>query len=450
MKLAIKLLTAVIVSSLAVMLFIYPAIVITVALNDDTLRETGQSRLVPHWFKATARRYTSWADDYLETSYAASLYHDNVAATEWPMFGSVFFLVTADDLQAQGLIDASADPVADAIEKAARIVVSPDTATWVRTKWGDDYLERENVFYRMLLILGLASYERVTGDRQYRPLMSSQRKSLAGELEAASLYLGDDYPGECYPNDVLWAVAAIQRAAALEQTNHNELAERLIDVYDGPIKATEGLPAFQVDARSGRILQGARGCGNSGILPFAFELDPKTAAKWYDAYAAGFWKDNGWITGFTEEPLGSTQGFMDVDSGPVLFELGSVASAFGIGASRAAGRLDHTVPLTLEAIACSWPTPFGFLVPGLMGTLAADSWPLGETALLFSMTRSIRSETVTPYQGGIPYAVCALLLLYAGLGAFFLIMEIRALKRYLNTEPDNTVKACDAIRKDTP
>ena len=159
--------------------------------------------------------------------------------------------------------------------------------------------------------------------------------------------------------------------------------------FDGPLKAAEGLPAFQAESRSGQILQGARGCGNSGILLFAAELDPVVAAHWYSAYEKNFWKDTGWIAGFTEMPQESREDFMDVDSGPVLFEIGSVASAFGIGAAKTVGRIDHAAPLTMEAVACSWPTPFGLLIPGLMGRLAVKSWSLGEVALLFSMTRPV-------------------------------------------------------------
>ena len=68
----------------------------------------------------------------------------------------------------------------------------------------------------MLLILGLSSYEKITGNTQYHAVMSRQRVTLAEELAKAKLHLRDDYPGECYPADMLWAVAAIQRAARLD------------------------------------------------------------------------------------------------------------------------------------------------------------------------------------------------------------------------------------------
>ena len=413
----------------ALLFFVYPAIVVARLVLDPDLRQRGESRFVSRAFESAAPRYLAWATDYLDSRQAGSLHPDDVAATEWPMFGSVFFLVTAEDLQTQGRIDATQGVLREAVEKAAEIVASPVTATWVRTKWGESYLEHENVFYRMLLILGLSSYESVTGNLDHHVLMSSQRQQLARELAAARLPLLDDYPGECYPNDVLWAVAAIQRAARLDHANHDDLARSLMAAFDGPIRAPEGLPAFQVDSKSGRILQRARGCGNSGILLFAPELDPVIAGAWYRAHETHFWKDTGWIAGFAETPHGTSQDFMDVDSGPVLWGIGSAASAFGIGAAKSAGRLDHAVPLTLEAIACSWPTPFGYLIPGLLGRLAANGGCLGEIALLFSMTRPVQGPKIVPFDGSIPGIVWILLATYSGLGLLFLGSGIRSLRR---------------------
>jgi hypothetical protein len=246
---------------------------------------------------------------------------------------------------------------------------------------------------------------------------------------------------------MLWAVAAIQRAARLDGTRHDELVRSLMKAFDGPLKAPEGLPAFQADSRSGRIIQGARGCGNSGILLFAYELDPTVAGQWYRNYEKGFWKDTGWIAGFTEMPLESDDGFMDVDSGPVLFHIGAVASAFGIGAAKTAGRIDHAAPLTMEAVACSWPTPFGFLLPGLMGRLAVKSWSLGEVALLFSMIRPTLAAETVPFEGHTPYVVWLMLAVYAGSGLFLIWFEIRSCRRLFRRRSEMNAKAIAATAK---
>jgi hypothetical protein len=428
-RLGFRLTVSGVVIALSLVLFIYPAVILGILIFDTQLKQTGQSRLVPLWFNSAAGRYAAWAHTYLATNYAQSLDHNNIAATEWPMFGSVFFLVTAEDLHRQGKIDATRTAVRDAVEKAAQIVASPTTATWVRTKWGPGYLDNENVFYRMLLLMGLSSYEQITGNRQYHKLMSSQRIALAEELSKAKLHLRNDYPNECYPTDVLWAVAAIQRAARLDNADHDLLAKGLIAAFDGPLKTPLGLPAFQVDARSGLILQEARGCGNSGILQFAAELGPDVAAGWYDAYQQHFWKDTGWAVGFTEMPRDCRRQVADVDSGPILFGFGSVASTFAIGAANTVGRCDHAAPLTMEAVACCWPTPFGFLIPGLMGRVAVQSWSLGEVALLFSMTRPTYAAQPIPFEGPTPPIVWLLLAVYAGLGLLAIWFEIRSCRR---------------------
>ncbi len=163
------------------------------------------------------------------------------------------------------------------------------------------------------------------------------------------------------------------------------------------------------------------------------ELDPAVAGRWYDAYAEGFWKDTGWVAGFTEMPRESTKKLMDVDSGPVLCDIGSVASAFGIGAAKAAGRFDHAAPLTMEAVACSWPTPFGFLLPGIMGRMAVKSWSLGEVALLFSMTRPTLAAETVPFHGPTPWIVWLLLAVYLGAGVFFIWFEMRSWRRLIRT-----------------
>ena len=410
---------------------LYPAGVVARLLLDAELRQTGLSSALPDWFEATSARHADWAEAFLDSGKAAKVNHWEVAATEWPMFGSVFYLVTAQELHDRGLVDATRGVIRDAVELSAEIVASPETATWVRTKWGDDYLERENCFYRMLLVKGLAAHQSIIGSGRHDELLVQQTHLLAAEIAAAPLHLIDDYPYECYPNDILWAVAAIQRSGHLRGEDYTDLIRSFMDTFNGPKITVNGLPAYQMNSQQGYILQLPRGCGNSGILQFAAELDPEIAQSWYAAYARDFWKDNGWLAGFTEVPVGSKDSVMDVDSGPVALEFGSVASAFGIGAAISVGRLDHSVPLTLEAVACSWPTPWGFMIPKLMGMAEVDSPTLGEVALLFSMSRPSQIDKVVPYSGNVPGIVWIMLAAYSGVGTMFIVLEIRGMRRAL-------------------
>ena len=439
MKLKLKMILAGVLILLKMILFIYPAIIITLVIIDPELKSSGQSQLVPMWFKTTASKYHSWACNYLRTDYAVSQNSYDVAATEWPMFGSVFFLLTAQELQEQGKIDATNGNIRLAVDKAVEIVSSEKTATWVKKKWkrsyletGKSYLEKENVFYRMLLIMGLSSYESITGDAKHHALTLQQSKTLAKELSIAKFHLRDDYPNQCYPCDLLWAVAAIKNVNRLE---HNpieitKLTKSLMSVFNSTIQSKTKLPAFQVNSKTGHIIQDARGSGTSGILQFAAMLDIKTAKEWYGAHEKHFWKNNHWFAGFREFPKG-VPGFMDADTGPIVNEFGSVASMFAIGASKSVGRLDHTVPLTVEAVAYLWPTPFGFLIPSVAGKLAVDSWSLGDVALLFSMTRPIYEEKTIPFKGALPWSIWGILFGFIGIGSLLIWLEIRWLRQLI-------------------
>src|SRR5271165_6733164 len=125
------------------------------------------------------------------------------------MFSSVFFLWATEALQEGWNADpslAKVEPrrkVAEAIEAAVELIADPNHAAWVKKHWGAHYLGRENIFYRMLLISGLTSYQKLTGQTRYESLLAEQVGLLAKEIDASPHGLLDDYPGECYPIDVL-------------------------------------------------------------------------------------------------------------------------------------------------------------------------------------------------------------------------------------------------------
>ena len=85
----------------------------------------------------------------------------------------------------------------------------------------------------------------------------------------------------------------------------------------------------------------------------------------------------------------------------------------------------------MEVVAGSWPTPFGFIIPGLMGRAAVKSWSLGEVALLFSMTRPTHAAQQVPFTGRTPPMVWLLLAVYAGVGLFSIGFEVRSCRRLL-------------------
>jgi hypothetical protein len=110
---------------------------------------------------------------------------------------------------------------------------------------------------------------------------------------------------------------------------------------------------------------------------------------------------------------------MDVDSGPVIAGFGFAASAFGVGMTRAQGRMDQAAPLTAEMLVSCMPTATGrLLLPKLLSD-ATDAPYLGETGILFCMTRQpvsgierSGSLVMTPF-------VWEVMTLYVGLSILF-------------------------------
>lgn len=406
----------------AVFFGFFPAVTTARVVLSSSLRQRGQIEDLGEWFVATQKRYDRWAENYLSTRRAATVQQEDVAATEWPLFGSVFFILSAEELVHSGELPLT-NELRASLMRASSLIADPVSGTWVQQKWGPGYLEKENVFYRMLVMLGLNSYANITGDRQYAALVEKHAIGLRRELASAPYHVLDDYPGECYPSDVLWATAAIARVAAVPQQERDQLSYDVMSTLAGTLSDQDGLPPMLVDSRKGTVTQGARGCSTSGLLSFAYELDPRTAEDWYARYEEHYWESGHFVVGFREHVRGSEKSFSDVDSGPIVFGVGTVASLFGIGAARSAGRYDHAAPLTMEAVAATWPTPFGLLVPGVMGWAATDSWCLGETALLFAMTRPNRSDRSIAFTGSPPLAVRGFIFLYGALGAGLLLRE---------------------------
>ncbi|MFB3896042.1 MAG: hypothetical protein ACE14V_07045 [bacterium] len=424
--------------------FIYPAFVSIKLAIAPSFRKPELNNYTLSMFYTVSKEYEHWANHYRKSKYAGSVATENVAGTEWPMFGSVFYLIIADDIKSDL---ASRDPkylkrvtpqMMKSVEAAAAIVADTTTATWVQQIWGKDYLKKENVFYRMLLISGLAHYEHLSGKTTYRAILAEQTESLSAELSKAKYHLLDDYPGECYPNDILWSAAAILYADKILGTNHQLLANQVMHTFTSVSTTEFGIPPYMAEPDTGKMVERPRGCGNSGILIYAPVLDSKIAKQWYQNYEKYFWQDNGFCRGFREHSKTLNYSYSDVDSGPVIGGYGSVAAVFGIGAARANGRLDHSVPLTQEVIVCCYPTPFGLLIPKVMGWSLADSACLGETALLFSMTRKVQATGVVPFTGRTPLLVWVAFLIYFSLGLVLLYLEYRSWKKWLKKPEPST------------
>jgi hypothetical protein len=319
---------------------------------------------------------------------------NDIPGTEWPPFGSVFYLWGVENLQdawEAGDHSAGAEPrvfAREAIIAASELVIDPNHASWVKQHWGADYLHRENIFYRMLIIAALTTREKLLGDHAHLDLLRDQVETLADEVDSSRTGLLDDYPGQCYPGDVMAALMCIKRADTVLGTDHSKVVERGLRAFTGTRATRHQLPPFAANARTGVPMSEARGCANAYMCLTSPELWPAQARRWFELYDKFFWQQRITALGYREyaRDVPHSEWTAEVDGGPVIAGHGVAAGAFGIGAARKNGRFDRAYPLSAELLATVIELPNGMLaVPRLLSDLS-DAPMLGEAAILWLLT----------------------------------------------------------------
>jgi len=409
--------------------------------SDDGLRAPGGSAFAFAWHEKLSERYERYAQRRVASGLAAEVDTYDIAGTEWPLFGSVFYLWATLQLQESWEKDHSLAEVAPresargAIEAATTLVLDEKHATWVKAHWGaDEYLRRENVFYRMLVMWAIVAHHELTGSGEHLETLRGQVESLVAELAASPFGLLDDYPGQCYPSDVVAALAAVRRADAILGTDHGDFLQAAVRGFEGALAQPLGLPPYAANARTGVPLDGSRGCGNSYFCSFAPEIWPARGEGWYGAYVEHFWQRNWFAAGFREFPAGQGEPwYFDVDAGPVLGGFGSAASAFGVAAARSNGDFQRAYPLSAELVAFSWPLANGTLLLPRLVSDRKHAPHLGEVAILFQLSREpVVASVGAAADGGIgaiPGCVWLLLGVQLLLGAFIASRGTRRLRR---------------------
>ncbi|MBI5546568.1 MAG: hypothetical protein HY901_22020 [Deltaproteobacteria bacterium] len=434
---SIRILNLLMLAALASFAFLAPGFALVGDLREEAIRGPGIASSTRQLHRALTPRFEAWARERVSSGRAANAPLHDVPTTEWPMFTAVFYLMATDELQLDWQRGGRADErppmegARGAVDAARDLLLDPVHHSWVRTHWGDGYLHRENVFFRSLIVGGLTSYARLTGERGSLPMLRDQVETLATALDQSENGLLDDYPGECYPIDVLAAIGFIRRADAVLGTDHSAFVHRALRAFEGPMADELGLVPYRVDLQTGEQVQPSRGIGNSWIAVFAPELWPEQARDWYAEYARAFWQDRGWAAGFREFARGtpSSEWLFEIDAGPVLDGFGTSASAFGIAAARRNGRFDHAYTLSAQLAAASWRLPGGTLLAPRILSHAADAPYLGEAAILYFQTVQPADGVPVVTGGETPGLVYIGFAVYFGVSGAALALLGRALRR---------------------
>ena len=364
-------------------------------LTDPGLGADEPSRFAIRFHRLFASHYADYARDRVASGAATELTTFQIAETEWPLFGSVFFLWATEQLQADYEENPSlfrAEPrvyASEAIEAATDLVLDPGHATWVRDHWGDGYMEEGNCFYRMLVMSAITAHHRLTGSTTHVPLLREQVDLMKAELLATRTGLIEDYPSQCYPGDVVAAIVAIVRAEELLGTPDPAFAELIgLRLFRPGQPGRFGLPPYAANAETGVPFDHSRGCSNSYFTTFAPHAWPRGAQEWFQSYLDGFWQQDWFGAGFREFPRDAgNASYFDVDAGPVVWGWGASATSFGVGAARTNGHFGHAKAMATQMIAACWPMLDGEFLLTKYAFESEHAPYLGQAAMLFQLTR---------------------------------------------------------------
>lgn len=413
--------------------FLCPALIsLWTLVSDPGLQTGGPTKLAFKIHRSVSGKIPAYVDDRIASGIATTLGPHQIEATEWPVYGAFFYLTATAELQEQWAKNpklASKSPKetgAMAIEASVRILLDEGHAHWVRDYWGDDYLEDENCFYRMLLVGGLTAHAKLTGSADHLPFLEKICEDMAADLDRSRHGLIDDYPAQCFPADVIAAIEMIRRAAKLYHQDRDQWAKdalnRILDLTDGK------LPSYTASSKTGQAWTSTRGCTNGFCLPYIRQIDPELGEKLYQESQYLFWEEGILAQGWREfpRPIDVGRYYFDPDSGPVILNMGTAATGLGLGVARSYGDSERSSILGLELLSTSFPTVTGRLpIPSLVANRKhAPYFP--EIVLMAQLAKTSEAPS---QRGPIPLIFSVFVILQLLLGTLFLRLAVRFWKK---------------------
>ncbi len=210
----------------------------------------------------------------------------------------------------------------------------------------------------------------------------ARSRELAGAFAGSPTHHLDSYPGECWPADQLAALASLVAHDRLFGTDLARAADAWKAWTLAHLDPAVGLPAGRIDSRSGRALEPARGCGTSWILSLLPRVDAALAREFYARYAGRFGTTRLGFRAFAEWSAGAGDD-PDVDSGPIVWGVGTVATGVGLAAARAAGDAATSADVysLAQVLGFPWTSRGGARKSYLFGRL-----PMGDAFLAYGQS----------------------------------------------------------------
>ncbi len=221
------------------------------------------------------------------------------------------------------------------------IAMSEEIREYDRMRWGEDpmdgiYGNRSHISYYSHLAWMISRYKQIGGDGKYDDTYHSLCKAMNNRICQSPIFNAPTYPGECiYIPDMLVAIVALSNYAHQYSGKYQSTVDKWIEKASSEwIDQETGLLASFLKENHGKaqIVLPVKGSYSALNCYYLSLVAPEFAQKQYEQLKKIF-KQDFLITGLKEYHDRTCIFGMDIDAGPILFNLSPSGTGFVIGAA---------------------------------------------------------------------------------------------------------------------
>ena len=221
------------------------------------------------------------------------------------------------------------------------IALSEEIKEYDKMRWGEDpmdgiYGNRSHISYYSHVAWMISRYKQIGGDNKYDGLYHSLCKAMNKRICQSPIFNAPTYPGECiYIPDMLVAIVALSNYANQYDGKYQSTVDQWIEKASSEwIDQETGLLASFLEEDNGKaqIVLPVKGSYSALNCYYLSLVAPKFAQEQYELLKKNFRQDF-LITGLKEYHDRTCLFGMDIDAGPIIFNLSPSGTAFVIGAA---------------------------------------------------------------------------------------------------------------------
>jgi hypothetical protein len=244
---------------------------------------------------------------------------------------------------------------------------------------------RPSVFVHGLFLNLVVRYRAASGDSRFDPMIHRIAEALSRAFAQSEQGVLPSYPNMWWITDNLTALSALARYDRLFLRTLSKVKDRFLASTRSHYLDNRGMLSSYIDPLTRRPLQGARGVGICYSLHFLKDVDPEFARSQYELAKREFFRSELGFAAAREFPAGVKEE-LDVDSGLVVFGLGTAASGFAVAAAAVMRDEQMATQLLKSSALAGMPI---FKTNGLQYSAMP---PVGQAIILFGKTELIKLQ----------------------------------------------------------